>query len=153
MQKQIIFLLLLITSIGHASVMNSYRLVWDTGKIATFGFGIGYNIFNTNQPHKSPDTRRDQIFGPTIDAEVGIAGYEYSVGIKFGKTLSSSRNTRLITLFAGRSQNWMELKTNIENLHYVFGVRLNRKFIEWALKYHTDFESKKMISIQFGLGE
>ena len=160
MHKLILVFLLVSFSIGHASVMKSYRLVWDTSKIASFGFGFGYNIFNPNQTKESLDSHgkkvqsvNDKVFGPMIDAEMGITGYEYSAGVKFGKMLSHARNTYLFTIFTGKSKNWIDLKTNIKEDHYVFGVRSNHKFIEWAIKYHTDLESNKMISIQVGLGE
>ena len=157
--RKLIFVFLLVSfSSGRPSVLKSYRLVWDTSKIASFGFGFGYNIFN--QAEETLDAHgnnvrlvNDTVLGPSIDAEAGITGYEYSAGIKFGKTNSLARSTILVTLFSGKSENWTDLKTNIAKAHYVFGVRLNRKFIEWAVKYHTDFESNTMISIQFGLGE
>ena len=160
MRTLILVFLLAFSTIGHTAGMKSYRLVWDTSKIALFGMGLGYNIFNTNQPKEAIDTHGkkvrtvdDKVFGPMIDAEAGITGYEYSAGVKFGKMLNRTRNTYLITLFTGKSKNWIDLKTNIQKDHYVFGVRLNCKFIEWTIKYHTDFETCKMISIQFGLGE
>ena len=157
MRKLILVILLVSSAIGHTSVMNSYRLVWDTSKIASFGLGIGYNIFNTNQLKEPPEingrnvrTANDNVFGPMIGAEAGITGYEYAAGVKFGKAQNRARATYLITLFAGRSQNWIDLKTNIHEAHYVFGVRLNRKFIEWAITYHTDFETNNMNSIWIG---
>lgn len=52
-----------------------------------------------------------------------------------------------------RLQKLMNLKTNIEKEHYVLGVRLTHKFKDFVLKYHTDFESDKIISIQLGIGE
>ncbi len=152
MRKQILMFLLAFSTIGHTAGMNSYRLVWDTSKIASFGMGLGYNIFNTNLPKEATYTHGkkvrtvdDKVFGPMIDAEVDIAGYEYSAGVKFGKMLSRTKGTYLITLFTGKSKNWIDLKTNVQNDHYVFGVRLNRKFLELDIKYHTDFESNKMI--------
>ena len=161
--RKLIFILIFLfvsPSIGSSAGMKSYRLVWDTGKIASFGYGYGYNLFIPNQYKEPPDERgrndrsiNDNVFGPVMNAEVGITGYEYSAGFKFGKIQKLSRSNFLLTLFTGKSENWIDLKTNIKDDHYVFGVRLNRKFIEWAIKYHTDFESHKMISIQFGLGE
>ena len=160
MRKLILVILFVSPSIGSTSVMKSYRLVWDTSKMASFGMGLGYNFFNTSQSKETHDENgrkarlfNDKVFGPTIDAEVGITGYEYWAGIKFGKILSRARNTYLITIFTGRAENWIDLKTNIDKDHYVLGVRLNHKFIEWAIKYHTDVEKNKIISIQFGLGE
>jgi hypothetical protein len=140
--------------------MKTYRLVWDTSKIASFGVGFGYNIFNAEQSKVIVDQKgkkvrvsNPKVFGPIIEAELGITGYEYLAGIKFGKIQSLSKSSKLITIFTGKSENWKDLKTNIDEVHYIFGVRLNRKFIVWALKYHTDFETNKMISIQFGIGE
>ena len=49
MRKLIIIFLILSPTIGRTTVMNSYRLVWDTSKIASLGMGLGYNIFKTNQ--------------------------------------------------------------------------------------------------------
>ncbi|KAA3658964.1 MAG: hypothetical protein DWQ10_10015 [Calditrichaeota bacterium] len=160
MRKFILMILLVSPSIGHASVMKSYRLVWDTGKIASFGFGLGYNFFNVYPAAEQLDSLGQRnhpinknVFGPVIDAEAGITGYEYSAGVKFGKSQNLNRNTYLITFFAGRSQNLIDLKSNLEKNHFVLGVRLNRKFTEWAIKFHTDFETNRIITIQFGLGE
>jgi hypothetical protein len=160
MRKLTLVLLLFASSTGYTSVMKSYRLVWDTSKVASFGMGFGYNIFTTNQAKEPLDESdrnvrfsNNNALGPMVEAEVGIAGYEYLAGVKFGKIQNLAKRTYLFTLFIGRSANWMDLKTNIQKDHYVFGVRLNYKFIVWALKYHTTLESDKMISIQFGLGE
>ncbi|MFC1569780.1 hypothetical protein ACFL4L_06060 [bacterium] len=158
MQKLILIFLLVSSSLGSAAVMKSYRLVWDTSKIASFGWGFGYNIFDTGQS-KEPFSEtggnarfsNDNLFGPLIGAEVGITGYEYLAGVQLGKIQKLSKSTYIMTIFTGRSANWIDLKTNIEKDHYVFGVRLNRKFIDWAIKYHTDFKADIIISIQFGI--
>ncbi len=160
MRKMILVFLLVSPHIGATSVIKSYRLVWDTSKIASFGLGYGYNIFNTKQSKELPEVLErnvqltsDKVFGPIVEAEVGITGYEYLAGVRIGKILNLAKGNYLFTIFTGRSENWIDLKTNIKKDHYVFGVRLNYKFTEWAIKYHTDFENKKMISIQFGRGE
>lgn len=160
MKKLIVVLLLSLPSISSASVMKSYRLVWDTGKIASFGMGFGYNIFNTSRPREQFEGSgrnvrllNDNVLGPTLEAEVGITGYEYLAGIKFGKMLNRARNTYIFTIFTGKSENWIDLKTNIKKDHYVFGVRICRKFNTLAIKYHTDLDKEKMISIQLGIGE
>ena len=158
MRKLILVIMLLSPSLGFTSGMNSYRLVWDTGKIASFGMGIGYNFFNTRQSedlkkNKTTIRKSDKVFGPIVEAELGITGYEYSACLKAGKVQSLSKGSYLFTFFAGRSANWIDLRTNIEKEHYILGVRLNYKFIDWAVKYHTDFNEKGKISIQFGIGE
>jgi len=157
MRKFIFIFLLVISSISSAAVMRSYRLVWDTSKFASFGAGLGYSIFRPEPPDKlTIESSRDiryKIFGPIAEVEVGITGYEYLAGLKVGHQLDRAKNTYIITVFTGKSQNWMDLKTNIKKNHYVFGVRITRKFNTLAIKYHTDFEKKKMISVQFGIGE
>jgi hypothetical protein len=134
--------------------------VWDTGKIASFGLGFGYTIFNTMQSGAFFDDNNsrerlfnDKLLGPIIEAEVGITGYEYSTGVKFGKIQNLQESTYLFTIFIGRSKNWISLKTNINTDHYVTGMRLINKFKYLALKVHTDFKNKKIISVQFGLGQ
>ena len=160
MRMLIVTVLLVLPSISHASVMRSYRLVWDTSKIAAFGMGVGHDLFSSGQTgdtHDEHDRRAhlidERVLGPTIDAEVGITGYECSLGVKLGKNLSRVKPTYLITFLAGRSGNWIDLETNVDQGHYVFGVRLIRKYVEWAVKYHTDLEDDRMISVQFGIGE
>jgi len=154
MRKFVFLFLLVFSSVSFAGAMKSYRLVWDTSKIASFGAGFGYNIFSDGPLEGQGNANgRYKVFGPVVEAEVGITGYEYSAGLKVGHILDRAKNTYIITVFTGRSANWMDLKTNIKKDHYVFGIRLTRKFNTLAIKYHTDFEKKKMISLQFGIGE
>ena len=145
----------------HAGDLYSIYLTWDTGKIASTGFGYGYNlIWFTNQQFKTePNTDQPRrmgskkIFGPIIGTELGLTGYEYSAGIKFGKKNANANRTYLFTIFTGRSQNWINLQTNIKNFHYVFGLRFNHKYIDWGFKFHTDLDDDRMVSVQMGLGE
>ena len=98
MRKLSLIFLFAFSSCGCTAVVKSYRLVWDTGKIASFGFGLGYNIFNTQQPKEPLNTHgkniqstNNNVFGPILGLEAGITGYEYSAGIKCGKSQSLSQ--------------------------------------------------------------
>ncbi|MBN1779787.1 hypothetical protein JW948_01555 [bacterium] len=155
MKKLICLFLIIWPAFVFSSGLTLYRLVWDTGKIAAFGAGAGFNFLGPGPSDAGDGKERsadDRVLGPVIDAEIGITGYEYSAGIRFGKMQHLSSGSFLFTVFAGRAKNWKDLKTNIGENHFVAGIRLNHRLTELALKYHTDFENNTKISVQLGLG-
>ncbi len=109
---------------SHTCRLHGWRRVSYRPLASRFlGMGYAYNFLNTIQPSEARDENNgearltdERVFGATIDAEVGITGYEYSAGVKLGKSLSRARSTHLITVFAGRSGNWIDLKPNTSRI-------------------------------------